>query len=65
MVTKTFVFVNLGSLFAIIIALLVTTNDKHTAEYIFTATTNNTGWESSGITFLLGLLSVQWTMTVR
>lgn len=65
MVTKTFVFVNLGAVVAICIALLVTTNDKHSAEYIFTSTTNNTGWESSGITFLLGLLSVQWTMTVR
>ncbi|KAI5478073.1 hypothetical protein MNV49_005438 [Pseudohyphozyma bogoriensis] len=63
MVTRTFVFVNLGTVLAIIIALSVTTKDKHDASYIFTTTDNSTGWSSDGLAFLLGLLSVQWTMT--
>ncbi|KAL8292062.1 hypothetical protein RQP46_001528 [Phenoliferia psychrophenolica] len=63
MVTQTFVFVNLGSVAAIIIALLVTTKEKHTGTYVFTQIDNNTGWSSDGLAFLFGLLSVQWTMT--
>ena len=63
LVTKSFVFVNLGAVFAIVVALLVTTPDKHDATYIFTNLNNQSGWESGGIAFLLGLLSVQWTMT--
>ncbi|SCZ98393.1 BZ3500_MvSof-1268-A1-R1_Chr3-2g06340 [Microbotryum saponariae] len=62
-VTQTFVFCNLGSCLAIIIALLVTTKEKHTASYVFTSTINGSGWSSQGLVFLLGLLSVQWTMT--
>ncbi|GAA5949201.1 hypothetical protein JCM10213_008241 [Rhodosporidiobolus nylandii] len=61
--TKGFVFVNLGTVIAIVIALAATCDDKHTASYVFTETTNTTGWSSPGIAFLLGLLSVQWTMT--
>lgn len=71
--TKTFLFFNLGTVVAVIIALLVTCKDKHPAAYVFTATVdsvaadgevlvNPTGWPT-GISFLLGLLSVQWTMT--
>ena len=60
--TKTFLFFNLGTVLAVIIALLVTCKDKHPASYVFTQTTNGSGWDSNGLTFLLGLLSVQWTM---
>lgn len=63
LITKSFIFVNLGSVFAIIVALLVTTSDKHDATYVFTNVNNQSGWGSDGIAFLLGLLSVQWTMT--
>ncbi|GAA5827476.1 hypothetical protein JCM11251_003828 [Rhodosporidiobolus azoricus] len=62
-ITQIFVFVNLGALFAIVIALGVTCKDKHTASYVFTETTDGTGWGSTGLAFLFGLLSVQWTMT--
>lgn len=44
---------------AIIIALLVTCKDKHTASYTFTSSINGSGWGSEGLVFLLGLLSVQ------
>ncbi|GAA5894121.1 hypothetical protein JCM5296_001017 [Sporobolomyces johnsonii] len=62
-VTKTFVFVNLGSLIAIVIALGVTCKDKHPASYVFGEVNNQSGWSSQGLSVLLGLLSIQWTMT--
>lgn len=60
--TRTFVFFNLGTVLAVIIALLVCTDQKNSAKYTFTHTVNGSGWDSMGLTFLLGLLSVQWTM---
>lgn len=35
----------------------------HAAKYTFTNFKNQTGWSNNGLSFLLGLLSVQWTMT--
>jgi len=65
--TKTFVFVNLGTTFIIIIVLLATTprSEMHPAGYIFgsAGVVNQTGGWNTGIAFLFGLLSVQWTMT--
>lgn len=60
--TQTFVFFNLGTVLAVVISLLVCTKEKNTAKYTFTHTINGSGWNSEGLTFLLGLLSVQWTM---
>ncbi|KAK4056357.1 polyamine transporter tpo5 [Microbotryomycetes sp. JL221] len=62
-ITQSFVFINLGTLIAIVIALLIKTENKHSASYVFTHTINGSGWNSQGLVFLLGLLSVQWTMT--
>ncbi|KWU42471.1 amino acid transporter [Rhodotorula sp. JG-1b] len=62
-ITRTFVFFNLGTVVAVIISLLVCTDTKNSAKYTFTHTINGSGWDSMGLTFLLGLLSVQWTMT--
>ena len=51
----------------IIIVLLATTprSEMHSASYVFGSegVINSTGGWPSGIAFLLGLLSVQWTMT--
>ena len=40
------------------------TPDKHTADYIFgtAGIVNQTGGWNTGIAFLFGLLSVQWTV---
>ncbi|KAH9820097.1 amino acid permease-domain-containing protein [Melampsora americana] len=62
-ITKSFIFFNLAGTLAIILGLLINTPDKHSASYIFTKVVNQTGWKSDGLAFLLGLLSVQWTMT--
>ncbi|GLB44160.1 putative amino acid permease [Lyophyllum shimeji] len=65
--TTGFVFVNLGATFLIIIVLLATTprSEMHPASYVFGSAgiVNQTGGWNTGIAFLFGLLSVQWTMT--
>ncbi|KAF9447455.1 APC amino acid permease [Macrolepiota fuliginosa MF-IS2] len=65
--TTGFVFVNLGTTFLIIIVLLATTprSEMHPASYVFgsAGVVNQTGGWNTGIAFLFGLLSVQWTMT--
>ncbi|KDR78351.1 hypothetical protein GALMADRAFT_245494 [Galerina marginata CBS 339.88] len=65
--TKGFVFVNLGTTVVIIIVLLAKTarSDMHPANYVFGSggIVNQTGGWNTGIAFLFGLLSVQWTMT--
>ncbi|KAI9454223.1 APC amino acid permease [Lactarius psammicola] len=65
--TKGFVFVNLGASALIIIVLLATTarHDMHSAKYVFGSEgiVNQTNGWNTGLAFLFGLLSVQWTMT--
>ncbi|KIJ47259.1 hypothetical protein M422DRAFT_74835 [Sphaerobolus stellatus SS14] len=64
--TKSFVFVNLGTTFLIIIVLLATTprSEMHPANYVFgsAGVVNQTGGWNTGLAFLFGLLSVQWTV---
>jgi len=64
---SSFVIINLGATFLIIILLLAMTprSDMHPASYVFGAQglINGTGGWNNGVSFLLGLLSVQWTMT--
>lgn len=42
-------------------------SEMHAASYVFGSAgiVNQTGGWNTGIAFLFGLLSVQWTMTVR
>ncbi|THV03453.1 APC amino acid permease [Dendrothele bispora CBS 962.96] len=65
--SSSFVFVNLGATFLIIIVLLATTprSEMHPASYVFGSggLVNQTGGWNDGLAFLFGLLSVQWTMT--
>ncbi|KAF7986306.1 hypothetical protein HWV62_35262 [Athelia sp. TMB] len=67
MFTRYFVFINIGTTIVIIIVLLATTprSEMHPASYVFgtAGIINGTGGWNTGIAFLLGLLSVQWTMT--
>ncbi|KIL65806.1 hypothetical protein M378DRAFT_161822 [Amanita muscaria Koide BX008] len=67
MFTSGFVFVNLGTTLLITIVLLATTprSEMHPAGYVFGSAglVNQTGGWNTGIAFLFGLLSVQWTMT--
>ncbi|KIY70063.1 amino acid transporter [Cylindrobasidium torrendii FP15055 ss-10] len=63
--STSFVFVNLGTTFIIIIVLLATTGreNMHPAGYVFgsAGVINQTGGWDTGLAFLFGLLSVQWT----
>ncbi|KAG9315623.1 amino acid permease [Chiua virens] len=60
-------FINSAAVLLIIVLLLVMTprSDMHTASYVFGADglINGTGGWNNGISFLLGLLSVQWSVT--
>ncbi|KAH7884964.1 APC amino acid permease [Phlebopus sp. FC_14] len=64
---SSFVFINLGTTFVIVIVLLACTprSEMHPASYVFGSQgmVNGTGGWNNGISFLMGLLSVQWTMT--
>jgi amino acid transporter len=65
--TSSFVFVNVGATIIIIITLLACTgkDQMHPAEYVFgsAGVINQTGGWPDGLAYMLGLLSVQWTMT--
>ncbi|KAJ3075708.1 hypothetical protein HDU98_007100 [Podochytrium sp. JEL0797] len=63
--TKYFVFINVGTALAIIIALFATVKDeqKLSAHDVFFLVQNQSGWSSDSISIMLGLLSVCWTMT--
>ena len=62
------VFVNLGTTAIIIIVLLATTprGEMHSGNYVFgsAGVANQTGGWPTGLAFLMGLLSVQWTVSV-
>lgn len=61
--TKTYVIFHICVLVACAISLLVMTQDKHDATYVFTHTESMTGWNPVGFSWLFGFLSVSWTMT--
>ncbi|CCE85507.1 Piso0_005106 [Millerozyma farinosa CBS 7064] len=54
--------INAGTLF-IVITLLVRSNHKRSAHYVFAEFINETGWSSNGVTFFLGLLPSIATVT--
>lgn len=41
----------------IVVVLGIMTRTKHSAEYVFTKVSNMSGWQSDGISWLVGLLS--------
>lgn len=61
--TKTYVIFHFAILFSCAVALLVKTQDKHSASYVFTNVEAVSGWNPAGFSFLFGFLSVSWTMT--
>jgi amino acid transporter len=63
--TKTYVIFHVLVLVSCSIALLVKTDHKHTASYVFKDVPEVTlsGWDPKGWSFLFGFLSVSWTMT--
>ncbi|KAF2993128.1 hypothetical protein E8E13_000325 [Curvularia kusanoi] len=55
--------INIIASICICIALLVLTPNKQSASWVFLTVTDGSGWGSKGFSFLLGFLSVAWTMT--
>ena len=63
--TSSYVIVNLGITFIIIIVVLAKTplDEMHSASYTFTEVRDGSGWGNNGIAFLFGLYCVQFVMT--
>lgn len=61
--TKTYVIFHVLVLVSCSIALLVKTENKNTAKFVFTDVESVSGWNPLGFSFLFGFLSVSWTMT--
>ncbi|CCX31787.1 Similar to Uncharacterized amino-acid permease C15C4.04c; acc. no. O60113 [Pyronema omphalodes CBS 100304] len=55
--------INVVASIGICITLLVLTPNKHHPLWVFTHFTDGSGWGSKTFSFLLGFLSVAWTMT--
>ncbi|KAF2147322.1 uncharacterized protein K452DRAFT_240708 [Aplosporella prunicola CBS 121167] len=55
--------INILASISICIALLILTPDKRSAKWVFTHVDDGSGWGSKSFSFLLGFLSVAWTMT--
>ncbi|KAL5329619.1 hypothetical protein ACEPPN_003134 [Leptodophora sp. 'Broadleaf-Isolate-01'] len=50
-------FLHIFGYLVIIITLAITTKDKHTAKYVFTDFSNNSGWPSSFVAFCVGMMT--------
>ncbi|GAM41228.1 amino acid permease [Talaromyces pinophilus] len=55
--------INILATIAICIAILYLTPELQSAKWVFTTVTDGSGWGSRSFSFLLGFLSVTWTMT--
>ncbi|RUS18509.1 amino acid permease-domain-containing protein [Endogone sp. FLAS-F59071] len=60
---KISVFWNIGGVIVIVIVCLALAPARKPASFVFGDFENNTGWQDSGLVFLLGLLQAQYTMT--
>ena len=61
--TNTYVIFHVLVLLTCSIALLAKTENKNSAEYVFTNVDSTSGWKPVGFSWLFGFLSVSWTMT--
>ncbi|KAL1967561.1 hypothetical protein VTN77DRAFT_3076 [Rasamsonia byssochlamydoides] len=55
--------INILASIGICAAILILTPEKQSAKWVFTNVTDGSGWGSKAFSFLLGFLSVAWTMT--
>ncbi|KKA23478.1 Amino-acid permease [Rasamsonia emersonii CBS 393.64] len=55
--------INILASIGICAAILLLTPEKQSAKWVFTNVTDGSGWGSKVFSFLLGFLSVAWTMT--
>jgi hypothetical protein len=51
-----YTFLNIGSTFALIIALSVMQKEKNDPHTVFVEVVNSTGWSNNGFSFLFGFL---------
>ncbi|POW17353.1 hypothetical protein PSTT_00751, partial [Puccinia striiformis] len=60
--TRGFIFFNLGATLTIISALLLSGPPRQSFDYVFTKIINRTGWDSTPLAFMMGILSSEWTL---
>lgn len=56
------VFWVLCSTLIVVIAMPVMADTHPSARWVFTEFRNTTGWQNSGLTFLLGMLQAGWSL---
>ncbi|KAH9466334.1 hypothetical protein KEM48_001498 [Puccinia striiformis f. sp. tritici PST-130] len=61
--TRGFIFFNLGATLTIISALLLSGPPRQSFDYVFTKIINRTGWDSTPLAFMMGILSSEWTLS--
>jgi len=61
--TRSFIFFNFGATFTIILALVLSGPPKQTFQFVFTNIVNRTGWDSTPLAFMMGILSAEWTLS--
>ncbi|KAF8250557.1 amino acid transporter [Wilcoxina mikolae CBS 423.85] len=62
-VANFFLFVSLASFATITITVLAKSSPKKDAKFVFGTFVNNTGWESGGIAFIVGLINPNWSFS--
>ncbi|KAI5795517.1 amino acid/polyamine transporter I [Geopyxis carbonaria] len=63
MVGNFFLYVSLVSFVVITITVLAKSSPKQEAKFVFANFVNNTGWESGGIAFIVGLINPNWSFS--
>ena len=58
-----FLYVSLVSFVVITIAVVAKSSPKQDARFVFAEFVNNTGWESGGIAFIVGLINPNWSFS--
>src|SRR5690606_36175679 len=59
----TFLYVSLTSFVVITITVLAKASPKQDAKFVFATFSNETGWESGVIAFLVGLINPNWSFS--
>ncbi|KAK6461092.1 amino acid permease-domain-containing protein [Scheffersomyces coipomensis] len=63
-ISQTSLYVSLASFFIITVVVLAkSSGDFQSAHFVFVEFTNGTGWSSSGIAFIVGLINPNWSFS--
>ncbi|KNZ59405.1 hypothetical protein VP01_173g8 [Puccinia sorghi] len=63
--TRSFIFFNFGATFTIILALGLSGPPRQTFQSVFTNIVNRSGWDSTPLAFMMGILSAEWVRNLE